>query len=272
MGEVFSNYLTYIFILFAVFIMTAYLIGFMNELFLKNTGKLGVKLHYVTAIIGTPIHELGHLTMNIIFLHKVDEYKLLQLNSKDGQLGYVRYSYNPKSIYQQIGNFFTALGPIICGGFVLYIFMYFLANDQYNMVIDETVNILDQYSSISLSNIFDILSSYTIEIFKVFFSKEFVLSPNFFLFTILSFSVAFHMSLSNADIKNGIKGGAFFLFIIVLFGILVGLISTNLLTHINELILSITYNVMIFFLFVLVINFIMTLFGLVYRLIINVIK
>ncbi len=272
MSDIFSNYLIYVFILFAIIIITAYLIGLMNDLFIKNTGKFGVRLHRITAVIGTPIHELGHLTMNIVFLHKVDEYKLLQFNSSDGQLGYVKYSYNPKSVYQQIGNFFTALGPIICGGFVLYVLMYFLVNDQYNMVIDETNNIFNQYSGLSLSNIFEVLSSYTAEIFKIFFSIDFILSPNFFIFTILSFSVAFHMNLSNADIKNGLKGGSFFLLIILIFGVLVSLVSTDLLNKINGVLLSITYNILIFFLFILVINFIITLLGLGYRLIINTIK
>ncbi len=272
MGDVLENYLICIFVLFGVIIITAYLIGLMNNLFIKNTGKIGVKLHYITAVIGTPIHELGHLTMNIIFLHKVDEYKLLQFNSKDGQLGYVKYRYNPKSIYQQIGNFFTALGPIICGAFVLYVLMYFLANDQYNMIIVEAKNALNQYSELSTSNLFSTLSNYMIEVFKVFFSIDFILSPNFFLFTILSFSVAFHMDLSNADIKNGIKGGAYFLFIAISSGIVIGLISSELLSEINEVILAITYNVMIFFTFILVISLIMTLLGFVYRFIINLIK
>ncbi len=272
MGEILRNYLIYIFILFGVIIVTAYLIGLMHNLFIRNTGKLGHKLHYITAFIGTPIHELGHLSMNIIFMHKVESYSLLHFQSETGELGYVKYSYNPKSIYQQIGNFFTAIGPIIFGGFVLFVLMFFLANDQYDMVVSESQNIINNQSGLSFSSIFSSLFDYVGEILSIFFSMDFILSPNFFIFTLLSFSVAFHMSLSNADIKNGIKGGLIFLFIILLFGLILGLISPNLLSQVNNVIVTIIYNVMIFFLFTLIINFIITLFGFAYRLIVIGIK
>lgn len=264
------SYVIYVFVLFSIVIATAYFIGLMHNLFIKNTGKLGFGLQYVTAIVGTPIHELGHLTMNIIFRHKVDSFKLLQLNAPDGQFGYVKYSYNPKSIYQQIGNFFTALGPIIFGGLVLYTLIYVFANEQYDMVIIESKKLISSQNELSLSSVISLMADYVIIILDVFFSIDFVLSPNFIILTILSFSVAFHMSLSTADIKNGIKGGLIFLLFVLVIGILMNFISADFLNSVSGLLVTVIYNVLIFFLFSLVLNLIITIFGIIYKAVVKV--
>lgn len=269
MGMAFSNYLVYMLILVGVLVVTAYLIGLMHKVFISKTGKLGYNLHKITAIVGTPIHELGHLSMNIIFRHDVMEYKLLQLSSKDGEFGYVNYTYNRKSLYQRVGNFFTALGPIIWGGFVLYGLMYFLANDQYAMLVTESKNIMAEHTDFSFIDILGSMFDYGIEIVKILFSWDFLLSPNAFILIILSFSIAFHMSLSNADIRNGISGGIIFSIVIFVFGLLFSLISPDLMNEFNNLIVIAIYKILIFFTFALVINLIMLAFSFVYEFIVD---
>jgi hypothetical protein len=41
-------------------------------------------------------------------------------------LGYVFHSYNRKSIYQTVGNFFIGIAPIISGTAALFLGLYFL--------------------------------------------------------------------------------------------------------------------------------------------------
>src|SRR5579884_3392310 len=62
-----------------------------NRMLARAFGHRGILL---TAWVGTPIHELGHLLMCFIFAHRVTRVKLLQLNSPDGTLGYVEHQYN----------------------------------------------------------------------------------------------------------------------------------------------------------------------------------
>ncbi|MDR3490768.1 MAG: hypothetical protein P4M12_01845 [Gammaproteobacteria bacterium] len=60
-----------------------------NRYFFAAYGMKGI---LATAWLGTPIHELGHALMCLIFAHKIKDIKLLTLNQADGTLGYVSHS------------------------------------------------------------------------------------------------------------------------------------------------------------------------------------
>lgn len=70
--------------------------------------------------LGIMIHEASHLITALIFRHRIDAVKLLQFPSADQQtLGYVRHSWNQQSKYQQLGNFFIGLAPVVGCSLVL---------------------------------------------------------------------------------------------------------------------------------------------------------
>jgi len=73
-----------------------------------------------TAWLGTPIHELSHAAMAVLWGRKIDKLVLFEPDPKEGRLGYVRYSYRPNSKIDQIGNFFISTAPLLGGGLVLY--------------------------------------------------------------------------------------------------------------------------------------------------------
>ncbi len=66
-----------------------------NTFMQRSLGRKGI---FITAFIGTPIHEIGHAIMCIIFNHKIMDIKLLNLKDKSGVLGYVKHSYNKNSL------------------------------------------------------------------------------------------------------------------------------------------------------------------------------
>jgi len=70
--------------------------------------------------LGTMVHELGHAVFCVIFRHRINKMKLFSLNPMSDKLGYVNHSYNPKSLYQSVGNFFIGIGPILFGSVVIY--------------------------------------------------------------------------------------------------------------------------------------------------------
>jgi hypothetical protein len=57
-----------------------------SNLMQKSFGRNGI---FITAWLGTLVHEIGHAVMSIIFNHRITEMKLLNTRSESGVLGYV---------------------------------------------------------------------------------------------------------------------------------------------------------------------------------------
>ena len=91
-------------------------VGLCHRLMCLLLGRgFGRGIILTTSIIGTPIHELGHAIMCLLFFHKIDRMVLWQPSSKDGTLGFVTHRYRPKNLYHRLGNIFIGLGPIFSG-------------------------------------------------------------------------------------------------------------------------------------------------------------
>ena len=85
-------------------------------LFLRMMGRgFGRGVVMATSALGTPIHELGHALMCLLFGHRITEMSLWQPGSEDGNLGYVTHAYKKKNPYQVLGNLFIAVGPVFSG-------------------------------------------------------------------------------------------------------------------------------------------------------------
>ena len=97
--------------------------GFFNWLcgrvFLRLLGRSGYNMLVASAFLGTPIHELGHAAMCLLFRHEIVELVLWQPHSDDGTWGYVRHTHNTDDLYQKLGNLFISAGPIFSGMAVL---------------------------------------------------------------------------------------------------------------------------------------------------------
>lgn len=79
-----------------------------------------------TGWIGTPIHELSHAALCLVFFHRIDEMVLYNPDPKTGVLGYVRHSYNPKNPWAKIGCAFIGIAPLFGGALALSLAMYLL--------------------------------------------------------------------------------------------------------------------------------------------------
>ena len=80
---------------------------------------LGRAHYWLFGWLGTAVHETGHAVFCVLFAHRITGIKLFDFSPSDGTLGYVRHSYDRSSLYQQAGNFFIGIGPIVFGTFVI---------------------------------------------------------------------------------------------------------------------------------------------------------
>ncbi|MDQ0200659.1 hypothetical protein J2S10_003848 [Neobacillus ginsengisoli] len=201
-------------------------IGFILGFFEKHSNKYLVRAFgpqgvLLTAWIGTPIHEIGHLLQCFIWGHRVSRVKLLQLNSHDGVLGYVEHHYNPNSIYHQVGNFFIGLGPIFSGIGSLILGMYLFVPQSYETFKAE----IHQHVSLEKLdiNVLKTIGGAVIAITKSLFTLHNLINPFFWIFLVLAISISSHIALSKADIQSSARGLWMIFCLLVLFNIAAGI-------------------------------------------------
>ena len=166
----------------------------LNKTFYKLLGgKVGRRVFLTTGVLGTPIHEFGHVFFCVLFRHKIKEVKWFRPNSADGTLGYVLHVYNKNSIYQQIGNFFIGLGPLLFGSAAIVGLLYiFLPNAS-----DVSFG-----GGASVELYFETLWS----VFLAIFDINNLSNIMWWIFVILAGSISMHMDLSVADIRGSARG------------------------------------------------------------------
>ena len=72
-----------------------------------------------TGWLGTPIHELSHAAMCVLFRHRVDDIALFEPDRESGRLGYVKHSFRRGNWFEEIGNLFIGIAPLIGGSIAL---------------------------------------------------------------------------------------------------------------------------------------------------------
>jgi hypothetical protein len=212
--------------LVGIFILIGFLLGSLEKLsntfLVRAFGPRGILL---TAWIGTPIHELGHLIQCFIWGHRVTRVKLLQLNNPNSVLGYVEHQYNLNSVYQRVGNFFIGLGPIFSGIGSLILGMYLLVPQSY------AAFKIEIHQNISLErldlNVIKNIGGAVIAIAKSLFTFHNLLNPSFWIFLVIAICISSHIGLSKADIQNSANGLFMIFFLLFLVNIGAGFLHVN---------------------------------------------
>lgn len=210
--------------LLGVFLFFGFLLFFLAK-FTRNTYVKSVGINfdiYFTGWIGTPVHEVGHSIFCLLFGHKITEIKLFSPEAKNGSLGYVNHSYNPKNLWHRIGNFFIGMGPIIFGSIVIY-FLFRLAVPDHSAILffleEQGVNIS------SWEGIKKVVFSFFPNLWfivRALFSDINLGSWSFYLFLYIALSISSHMELSPPDLKGLGSGLLTIIILILVINILIG--------------------------------------------------
>jgi hypothetical protein len=197
-------------------VIVGFILGFLER---QANGRViqlfGMNGIYGTAWLGTPIHELSHAAMCLIFRHRVTEIKLLQAVDSRGTMGYVRHAYNPSSFYQRIGNLFIGIAPLIGGSLVIA--------TAAKLMLPNVSTTFSGYVSGAprLFSFFDLpswvaLNKAVFAVFRSLFAAENLTNPYFWLFLVIALCVSSRMSLSREDIRGAWSGaGALLVFLLL---------------------------------------------------------
>ena len=219
MGDILYNFVLQVVFTIGIIVLFGFLIALCNRTFYRNMSRLGMPLCYITGFIGTPVHELAHALMCVIFGHKIVDMKLFQIGDEDGTLGYVSHSYNPKNWYHQIGNFFIGVAPIIVISAVLYLIGDWLVPGM-------TDKMFALVKSVERNPDFLTVITKLFDIVVIFFS--YATAEKWWLFLLIGLFLALHMTLSGADIKNATKGLIFLLIVMLGVNVVLGLVGVGL--------------------------------------------
>jgi hypothetical protein len=162
--------------------------------------------------LGTSVHELGHAVFCLVFMHKITDMKLFDPDPATGTLGYVSHSYNRKSFYQNAGNFFIGIGPILLGTVVIYGAARFLISETFFLPFRNLAISAESFQSMNsmqtlLINIYESFKTLMLNLFTVENLKRW----QFYVFVYILFCVGSSITLSRPDIEGSAMGfGVFF--------------------------------------------------------------
>ena len=194
-----TGYICQILLTAGVIALCGCLIALLRRGFCALMGKAGPVILLITGIVGTPVHELSHAMMCILFGHKINRIRLYQPSSQDGNLGYVDHSYKKSNVYHLIGNFFIGTAPVTVGCGCLILIMLLLVPDICHLVIGNI-------SGVGNVNEIGYLAGCIADSVKDIFDPIYFDSAKYWIFIVLAVMISSHMEMSASDVKSCLGG------------------------------------------------------------------
>ena len=182
-----------------------------------------------TSILGTPVHELSHALMCIVFGHKITEVSLWQPASDDGTLGYVSHSYNQKNPYHVLGNLFIGIGPVLGGMGVLTLVLalcFPTALDTYLSAARDVVDAGGNGFTQGFELFFEGVRLFP-EMVTTAATDDAIPVWARVVGVICLISVSLHIELSPADIKGALKSVPLYLLLVLILTVICALIGES---------------------------------------------
>lgn len=196
-----SGSLIHLLYFIAVLYLVGFLIALVNRAFYRLSGG-GRVICYLTGLIGTPIHELSHALMCLLFGHSIREMRLFRIDLKSGVLGYVNHTYNRRNLYHVIGNYFIGIAPILGGTCFLLVMLKLLmpeASTAFGAYLSDFVEW--QMQGLIPEQFLGVGAVFVSFLTILFSSAE---GWHFWVFLLLALCVSIHMNLSWSDIRGSL--------------------------------------------------------------------
>ncbi len=218
MGEFLLGLLLYYLKLLAMTLGTIVLCGLAVQLlsraFARLVGSKSGLFFGITSVIGTPVHELGHAVMCLLFGHKIEDIKLWSPTAADGLYGYVQHSYNRKNAWARLGNLFIGIGPIFSGLGVVVLMLWLCFPSSWSGYLESSQALVA--SKVAFGDLMN-------GIFSLFLRLPDAFREHWFRSTlglIVILSVSLHITLSWLDIKGAVSALPVYSIIVAVFALI----------------------------------------------------
>lgn len=153
-----------------------------------------------TGWLGAPVHELSHALMCLLFRHRVDEIALFEPDQESGRLGYVRHSWRPESWFEEVGNLFIGMAPLLGGSIILAVLLWMFYPHAASAGIDAAKAGGD--SGLLIEQTWRVATSIAGQILTM----QNMGTTRFWIFLYLVLCVGSHMAPSGSDYRGASRG------------------------------------------------------------------
>ena len=201
--ELFPHMCIHLFFFIGVVYLVGFLISLINRAFYRLLGG-GRFVCFVTGLIGTPIHELSHALMCLLFGHRIREMRLFCLDRRSGVLGYVNHSYNRRNPYHVMGNYFIGIAPIVCGTLILFLTMRWMLPSAFAVCQDYLSDFVDWQGQGEVLRQVEGIGALFVSFLSILYVEICAGGWQIWVFLLLILAVSIHMNLSGADMKGSL--------------------------------------------------------------------
>jgi hypothetical protein len=167
-----------------------------------------------TGWLGTPVHEMSHAALCLVFGHRIEEMALFKPDRQTGRMGYVNHSWNPANPYAVAGNFFIGIAPLVGGALVLFLFLWIFYPEAARGTVSET-RLLNALSAGAFLPAGKAVLSIVTSVLGNVVTTSHLATWQFWLFLYLVLCVGSHLAPSPADYR-GARRGALLLLVLLL--------------------------------------------------------
>lgn len=199
-------------------------ISFCNKLFYEACGRAAFPIIRFTGYVGTPIHELSHAIMCLLFGHTITKIVLVNGRKNSKTLGCVDHTYYKRNLYHLIGNFFIGVAPTIIGGMTIVGLLWLLTPSVFSSIITETAAARAAFHGGFSEEFIGVLGVTLKNVFFGLFSLENTKDARFWICIVLIIMIALHMEISRSDIRTSLIGLGVMTCFLVATDVLLGLL------------------------------------------------